>query len=481
MFVRKNLHSDSESRRGSATLLAVMAAALLLFLCGAMLARSLQDRRKRDGTVEEHRALLAADAGVGHALVNVTAAAATNTAPAANLGDAANPLPFGGGSYWATVTDNPDGTFTVVSSGNAGTEDSAVEAVLGPVGGGVFDNAVFAGNSSGDPAYALEFGGLALQADYVQGDVYSGNDVDVTGNATIDGIVRASGNVNGTSGEEGVTLPIPDLASMNYASTADFKVANLFAGASYKSNAAGGFAWQVPESNPAHIFRRNPSDRTAQTSSTTKNDYFIEDPYETVTSGTMPSNAYKVTLSGISGEPGVSSNQKVFYIDGNLWLNNKKTYSFVLDHSEPSGVQVTFVVSGNVYLSDNFYYENSETDGVAFIAMKDSNVPDSGNIYFGDPIFGTLKALNAFMYAENNFYDNNLDETGSTVVALYGNMSAGNQVLIERDFGPIHTKLSVDFDERLSAGIIEMPGIPANAGVGPDSYDVVHWRRVAQQ
>ncbi len=480
MFVRKSFHTDSESRRGSATLLAVMAAALLLFLCGAMLARSLQDRRQRDGTVEEHRALLAADAGVGHALVNVTAAAATNTVVAANLGDAANPLPFGGGSYWATVTDNLNGTFTVVSSGSGGTEDSAVQAVLGPVGGGVFDHAVFAGNSSADPSYELEFGGLALQADYVQGDVYSGNDVDVTGNAEIDGIIRAGGDVSGASGEEGVTLPIPDLASMNYAATADFMVADLFAGASFQWDDAGGTAWQVPESNPAHIFRKNPTNRSAQVNSTTKHDYFIEDPYESVTSGTSEENAYKITLSGISGEPGVSSNQKVFYIDGNLWLNNTKTFSFALDHNEPSGVQVTFVVSGNIYLSDNLYYENAEADGVAFIAMKDPNVPDSGNIYFGDPIFGTLKALNAYMYAENNFYDNNLDESGSTVVELYGVMSAGNQVLIERDFGEMHTKLAVDFDERLSAGIIEMPGIPANAGVGPDGFEVVHWRRVAQ-
>jgi hypothetical protein len=268
---------------------------------------------------------------------------------------------------------------------------------------------------------------------------------------------------------------------MNYAATADFDVKALFSGATYRSNSAGGSAWQVPQSNPAHIFRKNPSDRTAQTSSTVKADYFLEDPYQPVKVGANPdgSDAYPFSLSGIGGAPGPNSNGKVFYIDGNLWMNNKKTFSFVIGNSSATGVQVTFVVSGNVYLSDNLFYKNSELDGIAFIAMKDPGVADSGNIYFGDPIFGTLKTLNGFTYAEEDFYDNNLDKEGSTSVSLYGNMSAGDQVLIQRDFGPKHTKMTFNYDGRLASGLITMPGIPANAGVGGDGFDVVHWRRVA--
>ena len=57
---------------------------------------------------------------------------------------------------------------------------------------------------------------------------------------------------------------------------------------------------------------------------------------------------------------------------------------------------------------------------------------DSGNVYFGDPTFGTLREMHAFMYAENDFYDTNLSSSSSSIVELVGNMTAGNQVKINR-------------------------------------------------
>ena len=87
---------------------------------------------------------------------------------------------------------------------------------------------------------------------------------------------------------------------------------------------------------------------------------------------------------------------------------------------------------------------------------------DSGNIYFGDPVFGTLEQMHAFMYAENNFYDNNLTPTGSATVTVHGNMTAGNQVPINRDFGQQHSKLTVNFDDRISVGDLDMPGLPSD-------------------
>jgi len=171
-------------------------------------------------------------------------------------------------------------------------------------------------------------------------------------------------------------------------------------------------------------------------------------------------DAYHITLSGAGGgNPGPDSNHKVFYIDGNLWLHNKNTYSFKFFTPESDGMQVTFVVSGNIYFSDNLFYLNQNKDAVAFIALRDENVEDSGNIYFGDPVFGTLKEMNAFMYAENNSYDVNLDASGSSVVKVNGMMSAGNQIDIQRDYGDAHTKLIVNFDDRVAGGEVELPGL----------------------
>jgi len=225
----------------------------------------------------------------------------------------------------------------------------------------------------------------------------------------------------------------------------------------------------------------NPSDRTTNTNATEKDDFFLEDPYETVRSdsGQDGSNAYRFSPSGVSGEPGVDSNQKVFYIDGNLWLHNRRSYSLGMAHSEANGVQITVVVRGNIYFADNFFYQDDDKDGIAFIAMTDDDVDDSGNIYFGDPVYGTLQEMHAFMYAENNFYDMNLDEDGSSEVALFGNMTAGNQVVIERDFDGQHTKLSVEFDQRIARGDLDMPGLPGGGGGSGQRFIVTYWHRLS--
>jgi hypothetical protein len=273
-----------------------------------------------------------------------------------------------------------------------------------------------------------------------------------------------------------------DLAAMNYESTADVLVSKEFGGASYEPNDAGGDAWQVAEESPAHIFRMNPSDRSSETSSTEKDDYFLEDPYEKVRTDKNQngSDAYHVTLSGGAGKPGDDSNNSVFYIDGNLWLHNKNSFSFKFYHPEKDGMRVTFVVKGNIYVSDNLFLLNKNKDGIALIAMKDDGVEDSGNIYFGDPEYGTLREMNAFMFAENDFYDYNLDADGSSVVTVRGNMTAGNQVDIERDYKGQHTKLAVEFDDRISTGDLDMPGLPSvkidNASTL--SFKVVSWKRV---
>lgn len=464
------------SREGSGAVIAVMVIVLLAILTGAMLMTTMQGKDERRAAIDRHQAIFTADAGIARAVTNLTAGDDT-----AMIGDVDNPLPFAGGDFWVRVDDNMDTTYTVTSTGVAKGELQTIEAVLEPRGGGIYDNAIFAGNTDNDPNYTLELGGENGEADLVVGDVFSGGDVDIVEDAVVTGIPRAEGQVNGAVGEEGISQPIPDLAGMDYENTADFHVNDLFSSGAYLANDAfGGTAWQMPESSPAHIFRRNPTDRGANISSTPGPDYFLEDPFEPVRVDRAQNgnDASSISLSGISGDPGPNGNHKVYYIDGNLWLHNRKTFSFKFAHDEPNGVQVTFVVQGNIYFSDNLFYEDPTVDGVAFIAMKEDGVQDSGNIYFGDPEYGTLEQMNSFMYAENNFYDTNLDADGSSEVYLNGNMTAGNQVLIERDYQDHHTKLTVDFDDRISVGDLSMPGLPGNSGAGPDKYLVTYWRQI---
>lgn len=508
MNVSKGKPRSTES--GSATVAALVSVVALVGVTGAFLAMSAQGAKQRNESGARHRAFLAAQSGIAHTLANMNTegvddpheASVGVTIDDARLAvaragyDAAlilkvdsvsdydsesepdTAVQFGNATYWTNVFINDDDTYTVSSTGSAAGSSVTLQVVVGELGGGVYANAIFAGNEDEDPLYTMPLSGTGGQADTIVGSIYSGGNVALSGDATVSEDIRAQGWISGTTdGETGSTQPIPDLTSMNYETTADIDVASLFSGASYKYDNAGGYAYQMPEDSPAHIFRKNPSDRKSEYNSTSKDDYFLEDPYESVSADSSQdgSSPYKLSLSGVSGEPGSNGNGKVYYIDGNLWLHNKHSYSIGLDHKEANGVQITFVVKGNIYFSDNFFYEDDDKDGVAFIAMEDPDVEDSGNVYLGDPEFGTLKRMNAFMYAQNNFYDYNLDASGSARVEIYGNMTAGNQVLIERDFGTSHTKLSVEFDERLVGDSLDLPMLPSQSGAEGSGFAVQGW------
>jgi hypothetical protein len=469
---------------GSALYMSLLCLLAVAGISAALVTSAVASKKENDSSVKRTKALYVAQAGVGQALVQLRAGAPVS------MGTAGAPSDFAGGHFWGNVVDNHDNTYTVTSYGHDGQARRGIQAVITRSGGGIYQNAMFAGNSSGDPNYHMGFGGFGAQADAVTGDIYSGGGLAFVGTSTILGTPRAHGSItvqpgtilpgpDGTSPapQTNVTEPIPDIAGMNYPVNNDVNVANEFAAHStYQNNASyGGRAWQLPQSNPAHIFRKNPTDRAAITGTTVKEDYFLEDPYQTFHSDPN-SNGTDAPLIVLS--PG--GNNKVYYIDGNLWIDNLSTMSFMIQSAGAGGTQITFVVKGNLYISDNIFMQNPANDGVAFIAIKDSAVHDSGNVYFGDPTFGTLEEMHAFIYAENNFYDNNLSATGSARVRLVGNMTAGNQVNINRDVGHQHSKLTVNFDDRIANGSLTLPGLPHSSGADA-AYAVSMMREIAAQ
>jgi hypothetical protein len=459
--------------RGGALLVALVAVVVLGGLSSAILALSMSSAQEQRTGQSSIKVLYGAEAGVSHAMTNIAADQLASFGPVA----------FGGGNYTVTITPNEDeDAFTVLSTGDATGSQRTIEAIIARNGGDIFSHALFAGNSSDDPNYTLTFSGQGDQGDSITGDVYSGGHAEVLEDAEINGNLRATGTVAGAPGEEGVSQPIPDIQGMDYANNNDVDVLAEFnsGAAQSRSRAAGGTAMELPEDYRSHIFRLNPSDRRSNYQSTVKEDFFLEDPHEPINSdgsqdGSNPTN---VTISG-GGEPGPNGNELVYFIDGNLWLHNRHTYSLRL--TQPGSnrpLRITFIVRGNIYFSDNFFLEDSQEDGVAFIAIRDERyLDDSGNIYFGDPTFGTLRHMSAFMYAENNFYDYNLGDEGSATVEVNGNMTAGNQVLITRDYEDSHSKLTVNHDDRIMTGQITLPGLPRTEG-GIDELMVVSWREV---
>ncbi len=453
------MHGTRE--RGAALYVALFALLIFVAMTVSMVMVSLANAREREASMQRAARRYLAEAGISDAIVALSSGAS------GEIASAGSPVSFGAGDYYVTVTDNGDSTFTIDSTGTVGSAARRMRCVARDISGGVFDHAMFAGNEDADPTYSLELGGSGGQADNVGGDIYAGGDINVTGDATATGTLRAGGVIHGATGEEGVNEPIPDIAAKNYEVNHDIDVAQQFrdGSPSYLADELGGDAWQLPEANPAHIFRLNPSDRSSEYVSTTKDDYFLEDPYEAVSSSSALSAEVvtRLTFSGVGGEPGPSSNDKVFFVDGNLWLHNRRLFSLSLMHRS-GGIRVTFVVKGNVYISDNLLLENAVEDGIAFIAIEDAAVPDSGNIYFGDATFGTLERMDTFLYAENNFFDSNLSASGSTNIQVNGIMSAGNQVAIQRDYDATrHTRLELNYDRRIADGALVLPGLPTQS------------------
>lgn len=472
-------------RQGSALLASLVTVMTLTGAAVALLTISTATSKRTGSTVARARALQLAEAGIDEALAQTSTAVDAALDPVGPLGTPAAPRRKGTGRYWASVTDEGGDQYRVISTGRHGVVQRRVEAVVAPRAG-VFSYAIFAGNSSEDPGYAVELGGTGAQADFIDGDLYSGGNVSLSGAASVGGTTEARGTIVGGPGNEDVTRSLPDIAGQDYAATADVNVAALFSGATPGTFGASGTALQVPESNPAHIFRLNPDDRASVTSATAKDDYFLEDPYQPVSDFTLRGSGdpgHTITLSGILGAPGASGTDAVYYIDGNLWLNNFEFLGARLASDAIEAARVTFVARGNIYFSDDFELTNAATDGVAFIAAIDPAVPDSGNIYFGDSTFATINHMEAFMYAENDFFDNNLQGTASAQVRVTGTMAAGNQVNIDSDWvdssgTPQHTRLEVVGDDRLETGALVLPGIPGY-GAGELGYELVYWRELS--
>ncbi len=487
MMELENAAKTHLSRRGGALISAVLIVATLAATAAAVFGISMMRSSEARRTAQQTRALYLAEAGLSEALMVIAINEREDLVVPATIGTEEFPMELRNGDYWCEITALGGEAYSVVSRGRAGSDLRALEARIAPLGTSIYDHAIFAGNSSGDLDYTLKLSGTGSEADSVNGDIYSGNDIEILADATVSGDVDAAGAVSGMKGTEGVDLPIPDIPGMNYDINHDVDVAAIFAAEeSYASNALGGSAFQVPEESPAHIFRKNPDDRTSETSGTVKDDFFLEDPYEAVRNYTASYNGrqgHTVTLAGVDGEPGSDGNEVVYYVDGNMWVHNKPWGRMRFNRgSDP--VRITFVVKGNIYFSDDVTVIDQDTDGVAFIAIKDDAVADSGNVYLGDPRYGTVERLEAFLYAENDFIDYNLDEDGSKEVTLFGNMTAGNHVSIERDFeksdgSTVHSRLTVNFDDRISTGQLELPGIPLATDNGVEGFAVVFWSEVA--
>jgi hypothetical protein len=261
----------------------------------------------------------------------------------------------------------------------------------------------------------------------------------------------------------------------------------------------GGNCAIVDSSKPEHIFLRNPSTSSTKyvSGKTIKarsysyvydkdgervDDYFLEDP----TDSTYNSKDSSASIDGTTYTSPMyvnvtdDGNGLLYYVDGNLYIHSPTAYCMRFRNA---GTRITIVAKGNITISDEFYYNadydddlsssdidstivDNPSDALCLIALKNSNCEDSGNIYIGDAQFGTGGSIHAMLYAENNFIDNNLNTSGQPYISIFGNMTAGNMVKLNRTStgSSSRTRLDITLDERIRDGEIIVPGMPHPVG-----------------
>jgi hypothetical protein len=420
------------------------------------------------------------------------------------------------GSYHVEIDTNQNPCY-IVSTGISGTIQKKVR-VQAAFLGSPFENAIFAMNSSGGSwAFQLRGTGNPVASGGMSGgekggkDIINGNifvdgdaflyeesgvnaapapnrwdlhgDLDATGNISVLGSAHVSGATNPNTEEP----PPIDVTAMNYAVNNTHNVAQIF-------QSAGVSSGYLPSGNELrNVFVKNPSDRSTECSSTAGNDYFLE-PVAVTGGGTQKGATTSLHLG----------TDRVYYVDGDVWVHNKTTYGFNTDG------KVTIVATGNIHMCDNIIYADSNSIlGLVALGKYDGsgNRISGGDIFFGDPRFGTMYVVSGMMFAANDFLYNadavsRQSAEPTTGFIINGSFAAINRVSIERDWytkgsgmsstaraahynsttgqwidtltgtaltsteiGTVrHYQMIVNYDDRVRSPATQPPGLPRGSG-----------------
>lgn len=308
-----------------------------------------------------------------------------------------------------------------------------------------FEDAIWAGNKSGG-SWDLQLSGVGSPdandeggRDEVHGNLFVDGNVVLRGDSMVapapppntynrDGDVNATGAITvrdsatiaGASNSGVAPQAQPDLLAMDYPNNNTHDIAQIF-------DDFGITSGRLPSGHPLYdVVVKNPGNRATECASTPEDDFFFE-----------PASVSNLGASSKQARTPLDlGTDRVYYVDGHVWFHNQITYGFRIDG------QATLVSTGDIHVSDNLKY-NDDQDLLGLIALGEydllGNLIDGGNVYFGDPRFGTLYAADAFMFAANDFRYNTDSTSGEarepeTGFEVFGNFAAQDQVLVYRDW-----------------------------------------------
>ncbi len=346
------------------------------------------------------------------------------------------------GRYRVWLYDTADPPYAV-ARGRAGTVDRFVRVDLTYLAT-PYEETVFGGNDSGTP-WTLHLGGTGNPdwrdrggRDIIDGNVFVNGDLFMDGDSEINsapppntynlnGDAEVTGDIalDDSASIDGNQMPgssprtTPDLRAMDYPNNNTYDIAQVFDDLGISSG-------YLPVGHPLRdVVVKNPSDRSSECATTPGDDFFFE-PRSISGAGTPKTAVTPLDLG----------DGNVYYVDGEVWFHNYRTYGFEMDG------QATIVSSGDIHISDNIAYEDdSSLLGLVALGEYDAmgNLDRGGDIYFGDPEFGTLFTVDAFMFAGNDFLYNTRSNGGGqeepdSGFDVFGNFAAVNQVVVHRDW-----------------------------------------------
>ena len=489
----------SKSEKGLALTAVVVFACIFLILGFSLLKLANTEIVMTQKELNSTQAFYAAEAGIAQLTTKLYNKQFENIADTA-LGEA---------NYQVDLNMDADPPYAI-STGNMGIEYKLIKAELSFLSPS-YEKAIYGGNAAGeqwsfvlrgqgnpqsDPNSSREYGGKDIVNGnmYVNGDttLYEESSVNPSPMANFNGDVDSTGTANildsasvsGAVTEDTAVKSHPSLENMNYAVNNTHNVSQIFA------DAGIGSGYLPPGNELYNVMVKNPGDRSGECGTTSGDDYFLEPT--SVTGGGNQKDAPTPLNLG---------NDRIYYVDGDLWVHSPSTYGFLVDG------QVTIVVTGDIHISDNIKYADSESLlGLVALGEYDSSgqLISGGNIYFGDPRYGTMYTVSGLMFAADSFLYNTDSVTGGTVepetgFSVYGNLNALNQVSIERDwyddgtgnarpahFDPIadqwidletgvalttteinslrHYQMAITYDDRVKTQETQPPGLPRGKG-----------------
>lgn len=363
------------------------------------------------------------------------------------VGESIEETTLGDGSYRVDYYSDVDPPYAVATGTVRGQEKKikVIASFLAPP----YECGVYAANYSGNEWVLILRGegdpiptgphGEAGGKDTINGNIFVNGDVVMYEESCVnpgpapntyglEGDVNATGLVNlfdsaSVSGDitEGAELQdAPDLVGMNYAISHTHNVAQIFE----EEDIDSGY---LPTGHELRdIFQINPPDRGAECDSTTGDDFFLEPSSITYSGGT-----YKDAKTPLN-----MGSDRIYYVDGDVWVHSQSSYGFKLEG------KATVVSTGDIHISDNLLYKDSNSLlGLVALGKYDEygERVSGGNVYFGDPRYGTTYVVSGFMFAANDFLYSTDSVTSRAVepdsgFIINGNLAALNTVSIERDW-----------------------------------------------